>query len=411
MEITVADALSCQTLKGAKVLAGKKGLNNLISAVTVGEVPDIADWLRGGEVVLSTLYVVSKDPKAQLKFVENIIESGASALMVKPGRFIEEVDKKIIKAAEEVNFPLIGVPAEVRWTEIAREIYDLIIHTEAEIRLRGDFIDDLMTGQFKYETALLSRASFLGADLSKGCLAMIIDIDRFGDLVVERKLDEREIQRVKRELFNAVNSAVRGHYKTSLVSLKSDNVIVLLAPLTEVGDEIKFLSEASLVAEEIQLVCQGRLPDFTVSIALGRYYKDLKRLSKTFQEAQTALGISRRLGDKETIVSFEDVGTYKLLLRILEEEPEELETLYGETIAKLVAYDKEHQGELVKTLEAYFRNDLNVNETAAELFTHRHTVRYRLERIQAISGLDVNKAEDAEKLSLGLKAMRLLSHS
>jgi DNA-binding PucR family transcriptional regulator len=410
MELSVAEILKCQTLKDAKVVAGRNGLARSISSVTVGEVPDIADWLRGGEVVLSTLYAVSKDSGAQLKFVENIIESGAAALLVKPGRFVKEVDPKIIKVADEAGFPLIEVLPKVRWTEIVREIYDLIIRTEAEIRLRGDFVDDLVTGQFKYEDALLRRASFLGADLSKGCLAMIVDLDNFEEVTVERKLSEQEIQRVKRELFNAVDSAVRSRYKTSLVSLKSDNVIILLAPVGGPADEFEFLREAKALAKEVQVVCRSRLSDFTVSVGLGRYYSDLRRLDKTFHEAQTALGISRRLGETQAIVSFEDVGTYKLLLRVLEEDPEELERLYQESVARLVAYDMEHRSDLVKTLEFYLKNNQNLNQTAEGLFTHRHTVRYRLERIASLTGLDVKKTDDLEKLNLGLKAMRLLSH-
>lgn len=410
MEITVADILRCKTLENASVIAGEKDLTRPVSSVTVGEVPDIADWLRGGEVVLSTLYAVSKDPKAQLKFVKNIIESGASALLVKPGRFVKEVDARIIKAADEAGFPLIGVPAKVRWTEIVREIYDLIIRTEAEIRLRGDFVDDLVTGQFKYEDALLRRASFLGADLSKGCLAMIVDLDSFEEVTVERKLSEQEIQRVKRELFNAVDSAVSSRYKSSLVSLKSDNVIVLLAPSASAVDEFELAREAKVLAQEVQVVCRSRLPDFTVSVGLGRHYSDLRCLDKTFREAQTALGISRRLGETQAIVSFEDVGTYKLLLRVLEEDPKELERLYQESVARLVAYDMEHRSDLVKTLEVYLKNNQNLNQTAEELFTHRHTVRYRLERIISLTGLDVKKTEDLEKLNLGLKAMRLLGH-
>ncbi|MFZ3062758.1 MAG: helix-turn-helix domain-containing protein, partial [Actinomycetota bacterium] len=265
-----------------------------------------------------------------------------------------------------------------------------------------------VTGQFKYEDALLKRASFLGADLSKGCLAMIVDLDKFEDAIIEKKLSEQEIQRVKRELFNAVDSAVRGGYKTSLVSLKSDNVIVLLTP-DRVVDEFEFLREAKVLAQEVQTVCRSRLPDFTISVGLGRYYSDLKRLDKTFHEAQTALGISRRLGETQAIVSFEDVGTYKLLLRVMEEDPEELERLYQESVARLVAYDLEHRSDLVKTLETYLKNNQNLNQTAEELFTHRHTVRYRLERILSLTGLDINRTEDLEKLNLGLKAMRLLS--
>ena len=60
------------------------------------------------------------------------------------------------------------------------------------------------------------------------------------------------------------------------------------------------------------------------------------------------------------------------------------------------------------TVEAYLDNDGNVAATAKQLFTHRHTVRYRLERVRELCGHDVSATEGREKLGLGLKAMRVL---
>ncbi len=60
------------------------------------------------------------------------------------------------------------------------------------------------------------------------------------------------------------------------------------------------------------------------------------------------------------------------------------------------------------TIEAYLDNDGNVTPTADQLFTHRHTVRYRLERVRELCGHDITSTEGREKLGLGLKAMRVL---
>jgi DNA-binding PucR family transcriptional regulator len=64
----------------------------------------------------------------------------------------------------------------------------------------------------------------------------------------------------------------------------------------------------------------------------------------------------------------------------------------------------------VGTVSTYLDLDCNLAATASTLFTHRHTIRYRLDRITELAGLDIGKTDDREKLSLGLKAMRLLGH-
>jgi DNA-binding PucR family transcriptional regulator len=92
----------------------------------------------------------------------------------------------------------------------------------------------------------------------------------------------------------------------------------------------------------------------------------------------------------------------------MSENPAELQRFYAETVETLVAYDEQYETDLVSTVEAFLEADGNVAGTAQRLFTHRHTVRYRLERVRELSGLDVGSSDGREKLSLGLKAMRVL---
>jgi len=407
MEITVAEVLASDLLKDAKLIAGKKGLYRPVSSVTVGEVPDIADWLKGGEVVLSTLYAVSEDPNAQQEFVRKIIDKQAAALLIKPGRFVKKPGKALVKQAEEADFPLIEVPNEIRWTDLVRDIYDSMIKTEVEIRMKGDLIDDLLAGQFKPDE-LVRRAGFLGADLSAGSLAMIVDIDGFSAVIDKLKLDEQGIQRLKREMLNIATWVIHSHNKKSLVSLKSDNVIVFLTPPEGASGET-VAEEVARLADEVKDGYKALYAGITLSVGLGRFYEHPDGLIKTFEEARTALGIGRTLGRSDHVTRFDDVGVYKLLLRAFEESPDDLRALYAETIGPLAEYDTKHRSELVRTLTEYLENDTNLNHTAASLFTHRHTVRYRLERIAEITGLSADRSEDIEKLSLGLKADQLLA--
>ncbi len=92
----------------------------------------------------------------------------------------------------------------------------------------------------------------------------------------------------------------------------------------------------------------------------------------------------------------------------MSEDPSELQGFFEETVAPLVDYDEQYETDLVLTLESFLDADGNVARTAERLFTHRHTIRYRLERVRELSGLDVSSTDGRERLSLGLKAMRVL---
>jgi DNA-binding PucR family transcriptional regulator len=108
------------------------------------------------------------------------------------------------------------------------------------------------------------------------------------------------------------------------------------------------------------------------------------------------------------VLAFEETGAYRLLLPAMSEDPAELQRFFAETVEPLVTYDEQYETDLVQTLETFLDADGNVAGTSQRLFTHRHTVRYRLERVRDLTGLDVSSTDGREKLGLGLKAMRVL---
>ena len=148
------------------------------------------------------------------------------------------------------------------------------------------------------------------------------------------------------------------------------------------------------------------LPGFHITVARSRWVTDPVDLYRAGQEARLAANVAE--ADGLELLAFEDTGSYRLLLPAMSEDPGELERFYEETVAPLSAYDEQYETDLVTTIEAYLENDGNVTPTADQLFTHRHTIRYRLERVKELCGHDITSTEGREKLGLGLKAMRVL---
>jgi sugar diacid utilization regulator len=159
-------------------------------------------------------------------------------------------------------------------------------------------------------------------------------------------------------------------------------------------------------AERLEKELTAALPGFAVTVARSRCVNDPVDLYRAGKEALLAANVAEAEG--HSLLAFEDTGAYRLLLPAMSEDPGELERFYEETLAPLVAYDDQYETDLVATVEAYLENDGNVAQTASRLFTHRHTVRYRLERVRELGGHDITSSEGREKLSLGLKAMRVL---
>jgi sugar diacid utilization regulator len=288
-------------------------------------------------------------------------------------------------------------------TELGKER----IRLETELGVRGDFVDDLVSGHYGSVELLLQRARYLDADLSGGALVLVVDIDDFARYLERRKPKEPVIQELKRRLADAVRLQARQLFSNVLLGPRSDNVILFLCPSDkETREELPELAQQ--LAKGVQRYVKGLLPDLTVSVGIGRYKENPALLPDAYSEAEVALEIGHRIHGPSSVSTFEGTGTYKLLFRVLQENPEELEAFYSETLEPVVRYDSRYGTELVQTLTTFLENDASTVRTAGDLFAHRHTIRYRLDRVGELTGLDVDRSNDRERLTLGIKAMQLL---
>ena len=180
------------------------------------------------------------------------------------------------------------------------------------------------------------------------------------------------------------------------------HVVVLLPTAEDAG--LRRVAEG--IARELHASVHG----FTFALGHSRVAHDPVDLYRAGNEALLAANVATAdsASDDVAMLAFEDTGAYRLLLPAMSEDPAELQRFYEETVAPLVAYDDQYETDLVQTLETFLDADGNVAGTAARLYTHRHTVRYRLERVKDLTSLDVASTDGREKLGLGLKAMRVL---
>lgn len=293
---------------------------------------------------------------------------------------------------------VVGELAEACAIERARDE----ARTETEARLRGDLLEELRAGEIVSPESIVRRARHVGTDLANGAVALVgrlEDPHDEGRLITEPRLVRRFLQQTR--------AVLELHCPGALVDWDKGKLLVLLPP--EPGTEGTAIDErAQLVARRLIGATRQAVPGVALSLALSRHTPDPARLGAALDEAELACAIGERLGRVGEVVTFEETGTYKLLFQLFADRPGELSSFFEQTIAPLVAYDEQYGTELVGTLATYLENDANLAGTAGHLFTHRHTVRYRLDRVAELCGLDVAKTDDREKLSLGLKAMRLL---
>jgi PucR C-terminal helix-turn-helix domain/GGDEF-like domain len=149
----------------------------------------------------------------------------------------------------------------------------------------------------------------------------------------------------------------------------------------------------------------GRLGDAGFSAALSAPRREPSQLREAIREAMLLAELAS--APEAALAGQEE--TYRLLIGVLLRDPQELELLRSSTITPLLAYDAEHDTELLVTLGRFLAHHGSTTETAEVMGLHRHTVGYRLSRVHEVSGLSPYESDGRERLSLGLKAAQILA--
>jgi DNA-binding PucR family transcriptional regulator len=248
----------------------------------------------------------------------------------------------------------------------------------AEEALRGSLIELIRANPNLTDEEVLRRAHRLGTDLSQGAVALCAELEQDRPRHVMSIIQSEQPQALAEYL---------------------DQRIYALVPPRKPEDPVNDAHESA-----------GRLAEALAryaSVGFSSFCSQPRMLHRAIQEAELVLDVLKhgRSGDTEDMRS----ATYRLLFQALASRPDEVTQFYEDTVAPLVRYDERYHTDLVGTVEAYLAHNCNMSATASGIYTHRHTVAYRLERVRELTGLDPSVSEDRERLGLGLKAYRILA--
>ncbi|MEX2107397.1 MAG: helix-turn-helix domain-containing protein [Solirubrobacterales bacterium] len=256
----------------------------------------------------------------------------------------------------------------------------------------GAFVSAVLARKVTDRGDILAQGAELGASLEKGV----------GVIVVRAAPRAAQTGEWRARVLTLAMRALRSLAPGALAATESGELAAEIAVIVPAEDDERLARAATGLERELA----DSLAGFHLTIGCSRRAADPVDLYRAGSEARLAVNVGEAEG--RSLLAFEDAGSYRLFLQGMSDDPGEVERFYTETIAPLSAYDEQYETELVATVEAYLDNDGNVAATAKQLFTHRHTIRYRLERVRELCGHDVSATEGREKLGLGLKAMRVL---
>ncbi len=196
------------------------------------------------------------------------------------------------------------------------------------------------------------------------------------------------------ELLQGMFSSQAGDFITSV----DENSIILIKAL-EASDGAEELAE---VAQTIVAMMNAEAM-LNVRVAYGTIVQELKDVSKSYKEAKMALDVGKIFYAEKTIDAYSALGIGRLIYQL----PVNLCKIFiQEIFGDEVPEDLDE--ETLQTLQKFFENNLNISETSRQLFVHRNTLVYRIEKIQKSTGLDVRSFDDALTFKIALMVVNYL---
>ena len=128
----------------------------------------------------------------------------------------------------------------------------------------------------------------------------------------------------------------------------------------------------------------------SVYVAIGTVVNDLKNVSASYKEAKMALEVGKIFEENKKIVNYEQLGIGRLIYQL----PAPLCKMFINEVLHGLSMDQFDE-ETLTTVNKFFENNLNVSETSRQLYIHRNTLVYRLDKLQKMTGLDLRNFDDA----------------
>lgn len=274
-----------------------------------------------------------------------------------------------------------------------------LLRQRAASRARAEALEqvlwDLVQGPVEHRVAARTRAQQMGVSLTGALRVLYGRLENIEDLAAEHGWDTSQTDRVRREVLRTLQHS--GHTPgLTLASLRGDWIVAT----TSIADRHAARELVTGFAAAARAVRSG----LRLAWGVSRTHGDTAELPRAFAEAKTALSVAHRLGGGSVFL-YEELGIVRLLLGSGDDP--DLQSFINEVTGPLIAYDRDNDGALIRTLRAFFDADCSQRAAAERLFIHHKTLRYRLERIKQLTGLDLNRHEDRMRADFALRLLQV----
>jgi len=271
--------------------------------------------------------------------------------------------------------------------------------TEALVKLAAFQIQSLIVAykeRFDKDNFIknLLLDNLLLVDIYNRAKKLHIDTDVKRVIFIIEVFTEREVNTLER-----VRTLLGGKTKDFITAVDEKNIIVV----KEVGSNAGYRETDKLAHDMLLLLKSEGIGN--VHIAYGTIVNDIKEVSKSYKEAKLALDVGKIFFQEKDVIAYNTLGIGRLIYQL----PIPLCKMFIREIFEGKSPD-DFDDETLTTIHKFFENNLNVSETSRQLYIHRNTLVYRLDKLQKCTGLDLRVFEDAITFKIALMVVKYMKY-
>ncbi len=374
-DLTVESAFSYERVRNFLTMVSNQVLQSTLDGLKVISRVDMCIMDTEGIVLAATFEQAENFREAVLEF-EN---SPAESQVISGFQFFKVVDDTqleyiLIASGSSDDVYMVGKMA-------AFQIQSLLVAYKERFD-KDNFIKNLLLDNLLL-VDIYNRAKKLHIDSEARRVVYILELDT-----------ERE---------NSSLETVR-----SLIGTKNSDFVTAVDEKSVIIVKELFPDEGNDRLEEVSKLILGALPEErrgNALIAYGTVVNELKEVSRSYKEARMALNVGKIFFADRQIIAYSSLGIGRLIYQL----PIPLCKMFIKEVFEGKSPDDFDEETLI-TINKFFENSLNVSETSRQLYIHRNTLVYRLDKLQKQTGLDLRVFEDAITLKIALMVVKYMKY-
>jgi hypothetical protein len=360
---------------GLELASGQASAKAHVRWVHSTELLDPTPWLRGGELLLTT-GIQLRAAKPQRELIARLADHRIAGLGFGTGFAHKRLPAPLVDEARKRDFPVFEVPYELPFIAITERVFAQLVNERYEILQRnmaGDVLAEALTGHL-YPEDLQARLRPFGIGERLAVLAFALPDPSAAAATLEGALEHAQVHSLV---------AIRGGLLCAVVDVRDRDPI-------ELARSIRI--ELATRFSEVRAAASRTAPAHSL------------RLS--FHEARCALEAVRLAnGQAPEVASHKDLGAFQLLLSLQDDDA--LISYCRGVLGPVEQGEGDYGDELLRSLDAFIEHNGHWEKAANALYCHRHTLRYRIRRVEQLTGRDFSNARDRIEFWLALRGREL----